>query len=184
MASLVGGYLAREESTMKLIEAMKKVKGNREKIADLQNKIAQNSAHLSHETSAYADPKAKVREWAQSCDDLSKESVDLLTCISKTNIQTHVSIEIGGRVVTKSIAEWIWRRREFAHIDLKTWKAMGDRGLKEGQMQSSTGQPIEVKIVRNYDIELRDKKMDEYSSEPREIDSALEIANAITDLAY
>lgn len=182
MASLVGGYLARKETPMKLIEAMKKVKGNREKIADLQAKIANNSAHLSHETSAYDDPKKKVNEWAQVCDDLSKESVNLLTRISKTNLETQVTIEIGGKTVTKSIAEWIWRRREFADVDLKTWRSMGDRGLKEGQMQSSTGQPIDVKIVRNYDIELRDKKMDEYSSESREIDSALEIANAITDL--
>ena len=182
MASLVGGYLAREETPMKLIEAMKKVKGNREKIADLQTKIANNSAHLSHETSAYDNPKAKVNEWAQACDDLSKECVDLLTRISKTNLETQVTVEIEGKKVTKSIAEWIWRRREFADIDLKTWRSMGDRGLKEGQMQSSTGQPVDVKIVRNYDIDLRDKKMNEYSSEPREIDSALEIANAITDL--
>lgn len=167
---------------MKLIEAMKKVKGNRQKIADLQDKIANNSAHLSHETSPYENPKQKVKEWAQACDDLSKECVDLLTRISKTNLETQVTIELGGKNVTKSIAEWIWRRREFALLDLKTWRMMGDRGLKEGHMQSSTGQPIEVKIVRNYDIELRDKRMDEYSSEPREIDSALEIANAITDL--
>lgn len=183
MASLAGGCLVRKEKTpMKLIEAMKKVKGNREKIADLQSKIAQNSAHLSHETSAYDNPKEKIKEWAQTCDDLSKESVSLLTRISKTNIATQVTIDISGKKVTKSIAEWIWRRREFADIDLKTWRAMNDRGLKEGQMQSSTGNPIDVKIVRNYDIGLRDKKMDEYSSEPREIDSTLEITNAITDL--
>ena len=167
---------------MKLIEAMKRVKGNRQKIADLQEKISKNCAHLSHETSPYADPKAKVREWAQACDDLSRETVELLTKISKTNLVTMVTIEIGGKHVTKPIAEWIWRRRELAVIDLKTWRSMNDRGLKEGQMQSSTGQPIDVKIVRNYDVETRDRKIDEYSSEPREIDSALEIANAITDL--
>jgi hypothetical protein len=167
---------------MKLIEAMKKIKGNRQKIADLQEKIAKNCAQLSHETSPYDDPKSKVREWAQACDDLSRETVELLTRISRTNLATNVTVEISGKPVVKPIAEWIWRRREFAMIDLKTWRHMNDRGLKEGQMQSSTGQPIDVKIVRNYDTELRDKKMDEYSSEPRDIDSALEIANAITDL--
>lgn len=167
---------------MKLIQAMKKVKSNRQKIADLQDKIANNASHLSHETSPYENPKGKIKEWAQSCDDLSRECVDLLTRISKTNASTNVTIELGGKNVTKSIAEWIWRRREFALVDLKTWQLMGDRGLKEGQMPSSTGAPISVTIVRNYDVEMRDRKMKEYSSEPSEIDSALEIANAVTDL--
>ena len=106
----------------------------------------------------------------------------LLTAISRTNVQTNVTITLGGRAVTKSIAEWIWRRREYALIDLKTWQSMGDRGLKEGVMNSSTGVPLEVKIIRNYDPELRDKRVAEYKGEPHEIDSALEVINAVTDL--
>ena len=61
---------------------------------------------------------------------------------------------------------------------------MGDRGLREGHMPSSVpgGTPIEVKLVRNYNPERRDKKLAEYQSEPHEIDATLEVTNAVTDL--
>lgn len=167
---------------MKIIEAMKRVKANREKISDLQEKIRNTSAHLSHETSPYPNPKLKVSEWAQSCGDLSRECVRLLACISRTNSETKVTIELGGKSVTKPISEWIWRRREFAKIDLATYRAMTDRGLKEGQMNTSTGTPIDVKIVRNFDAEHRDRMAEIYRSEPAEIDAALEVVNATTDL--
>lgn len=168
---------------MKLIEAMKRVKMNKEKIADLQIKLANISAHLSHETPIYGEQtKEKISEWAQSCHDLTLENVRLLCGIARTNLQTDVIISLGERNVTKSIAEWIWRRREYAKLDLKTWEMMTDRGLKEGTVQASTGVPFEVKIIRNYDPELRDKKIAEFKSEPHEIDAALEVVNAVTDL--
>ncbi len=167
---------------MKLIEAMKKVKRNREKIADLHAKISAASAHLSHETPQYEDPKAKVASWVQSCTDLSKECVQLLTAISRTNLETKVTIDLGGKPVEKTIAEWIWRRREFARLDIGTYQKLTDRKLREGTIQSSTGVDMQVTIVRNYDPEERDKMLEMFSDEPSMIDSSLEVANAITDL--
>lgn len=167
---------------MKLIEAMKKVKRNREKIADLQEKIAVTSAHLSHETPQYADPMAQVGEWLQSCTDLSKESVKLLTAISRTNLETKVTIDLGGKPVEKTIAEWIWRRREFAAVDLATYRKLTDRKLREGKIQGSTGVDMDVTIVRNFSPEVRDKWLEIYADEPSSIDAALEVVNAITDL--
>ena len=41
---------------------------------------------------------------------------------------------------------------------------------------------MDIKIVRFYELETRDKKVDLYQSEPMLIDSRLEIINAITDL--
>lgn len=168
---------------MKIIEAMKRVKANKEKITDLQARIGQVSANLSHETPLYGtDTATKITEWAQSCDDLTQENIRLLVGIARTNLVTMVPITLGDKTVTKSIAEWVWRRREYAAIDLVTWAKMTDRGLKEGNMQTSTGVAIEVKIVRHYDPVRRDKKMGEYKSEPHEIDAQLEVTNAITDL--
>lgn len=168
---------------MKIIEAMKRVKANKEKIADLQSRIGLVSAHLSHETPVYGiETPGKISEWAQSCDDLTRENIRLLCAIGRTNLTTTATITLGDKSVTKSLAEWIWRRREYAAIDLKTWASMTDRGLKEGQGQTSTGIPFEVKIVRNYDPDRRDKKMAEYKGEPHEIDAALEVINAVTDL--
>lgn len=167
---------------MKIIEAMRRVKINREKIADLQAKIAQTSAHTSIETPAYPDPKAKVAEWAQACTDLCRDNITLLTNIARTNLATNVTINVGGHTLNKTIAEWVWRRREYAAIDLKTHMGMTDRNLREGQVQSSTGVATDVKIVRNYEPEQRDKMVAMYKAEPHEIDAALEIANAVTDL--
>lgn len=168
---------------MKIIEAMKRIKANKAKIIELQGKIALISAHLNYETPMYGvETSQKLSEWAQSCEDTAQENVRLLVAIAKTNLATQATVKLGERQVTKTLSEWIWRRREYAAIDLKTWSSMTDRGLKEGQANSTTGIPVELKIVRNYDPERRDKKMAEYQSEPHEIDSALEVVNAVTDL--
>jgi hypothetical protein len=168
---------------MKIIEALKRVKINKEKITDLQTRIGQVSAHLTHETPVYgAETASKIVEWAQACDDLTRDNVQLLVAIARTNIATRATITLGGKEVTKTLAEWIWRRREYAALDMKTWGAMTDRNLREGQIQTTTGVPIDVRIVRNYDPVRRDQKLAEYKGEPHEIDSTLEVINAVTDL--
>ena len=168
---------------MKIIEAMKRVKANNEKIADLQGKVAQYCANLSFETPLYGeDTRAKVSEWMQSCTDLTQENIRLLCAIQKTNSATSVTIMLGDKSVTKSIAEWVWRRREYAGLDLRTWTMLTDRNLKEGVGQNSQGAPVEIKIVRHFDPVQRDKMAAIFKSEPHEIDAALEVINAVTDL--
>lgn len=168
---------------MKIIEAMKRIKMNKEKIADLHIKIAGATANLTIETPLYGDQTAKkIKEWLQSCEDIGQENIRLLVSIQRTNLATFVSIELGDKSVTKSIAEWVWRRREYANIDLATWSKLTDRGLKEGVGQSSPGVPLELKIQRHYDPGKRDEKISEYRAEPHMIDAALEIVNATTDL--
>lgn len=170
---------------MKIIEAMKRVKANKEKVADLQQKISQFCANLNFETLTYGTPSetaVKIQEWLQSCIDLTQENIRLLTSIQRTNGETQVSIELGDKRVTKTIAEWVWRRREYAALDLKTWNQLSDRGLKEGTGQNSSGTPVEVKIIRHFDPEKRDKMVAMFKTEPHEIDAALEVINAVTDL--
>lgn len=167
---------------MKIIEAMKKVKANKEKILDLQRLILSNAAHLSIETPMYADADTRVRGWAQACEDLARDNVALLTSIARTNLATKVTIDLDGQPVTKTIAEWVWRRREYAQLDMTTWSHMNDRNLKEGKAASSTGVDLEIKIVRHYDPATRDAKIARYKGEPHAIDAALEVVNATTDL--
>lgn len=167
---------------MKIIEAMKRVKLNDEKVVDLQNKIAGASANLNIETPLYGDQTDKrIIEWLQSSEDIGKESIRLLIAIQRTNLITSVTMTIGENTITKSIAEWVWRRRRYAATDLATWQKLTDRGIKEGINQGPTG-PIEIKIVRHYDPLIRDAKLSEYRAEPHQIDAALEIINATTDL--
>jgi hypothetical protein len=172
---------------MKIIEALKKVKSNKEKIKDLQNKVSRNCAHLTHETPVYGDnTKEIISGWIQSCEDISQENVRLLCRIQHTNLNTMVPLvfEADGKEtkVSKSIAEWVWRRREYATIDCNTWNQLTDRGLKEGRMNVSTGDPIDVKILRNFDPLSRDLKINLYRHEPDVIDSTLETVNAVTEL--
>lgn len=168
---------------MKIIEAMKRVKMNKEKIADLRKRIANSSANLSYETPVYEDTAAKIKEWLQSCSDTSQDNVNLLVGIQRTNLATQVPIQMGDKTVTKSIAEWVWRRREYAKMDFDTWSQLTDRGLKEQKVAQSTGaEPMDVKIVRHYDPAQRDDMLAIYRAEPHVIDSVLEIVNATTDL--
>lgn len=162
---------------------MKKVKANKEKIADLQAKILASSANLSIESPVYGtETPKKIDEWAQSCEDIGQENIRLLVAIQRTNLATQVTVTLGEKAVTKCIAEWVWRRREYAKMDFDTWSKMTDRNLKEGVSQTSTGVPLEIKLVRHYDPQKRDERLSMYRAEPHTVDAALEIVNATTDL--
>lgn len=168
---------------MKLIEAMKKIKDLQIKAEDLRKKVATYCADQSHETALYgADQKTKVNEWIQAHGDIIQEILKLRINIQRTNLATNVVIELGGNQITKSIAEWIHRRRDLAELDKSCWACLSDRNLKEGTILTSTGEKQEVKIRRYYDPAQRDDKIELYRSEPSKIDATLEVINAVTDL--
>lgn len=168
---------------MKLIEAMKKIKDLQIKAEDYRKKVSTYCADQSHETPLYgADQKRKITEWIQGHADIIQEILKLRVAIQRTNLATSVTIELGGIQVTKSIAEWIHRRRDLAELDRLCWGGLGDRGLREGTILTSTGEKQEVKIRRYYDPAERDKQVELYRSEPSTIDSTLEVINAVTEL--
>jgi len=170
---------------MTIIEAMKKQKANLVKLSDLQGKIALYSAHTSLEASStpYGDKTyEKVDEWTKACESITQENARLALAVQRTNLETLVTITLGGREVTKCIAEWVLRRRTYANLDFQTWSRQTDRNLKVGQAPGSQGAPVEVKLIRNYDTEKRDKHMQMYQMEPHEINSKLEVVNATTEL--
>lgn len=168
---------------MKLIQAMKKLKDLNIKAADLRAKVAANSADLSVETNPYPDPKGTVDGWIQSHHDILKEILKLRVAIQRTNLATMVAVELDKEHVTKSIAEWIHRRRDLAVMEQSMWGQLTDRNLKEQNIQTGPGSPItEIRIRRYYDTAKRDAKMELYRSEPSVIDATLEVVNATTDL--
>lgn len=171
---------------MKIIEAMRRIKYNQEKIADLQNKISAISAYQDIQPTEYKDQAPSVcAAWVQTCMDLSLENVRLNVAITKTNVLTPVTINIGGKDITKSIAEWILRRRIYAKSDEITWSRLTDKGLKPvGYMKEEDGKQIPAfsKVILCFDPKQRDEKIAEFRSEPSLINAALEIVNAITDL--
>lgn len=168
---------------MKIIEALKKLKMNRKKIQDLQNLIRMNASHMESATKslAYANPKQKILEWEQSIHDLQKENAQLLARISKTNLETKATIEIGDNQITKTISEWIYRRREGVDFDIQTQQAKATT-LKQVATKDEKGEIVVDNVVRNYDQAKRDELLMSLSSEKMLIDSQLEIVNAVTDL--
>jgi len=170
---------------MKIIEALKHLKRLKIKADDLKEKVNRHCAHSSIEQAEYGDKqREKIREWIDSYHDTVKEILRLRVAIQKTNIQTPVSIEIHGKGVTRTIAEWIHRRRDLAAMDLDLWKKVNDNHVQTGALKPSRqdGDPIEVKSIKYYDPEIRDKKISEYREEPSIIDATLEIVNATTDI--
>ncbi len=167
---------------MKVIEGLKGIKDLSRKADDLQDKISKHSAHLNVETPVYTDQKKQVREWLQAHSDVLKEMLRLRIAIQRTNLAVEVEIELGGKKVKKTIAEWIHRRRDLAGKEMNVWKVLTDKGLKEGFIKESSGEQREIKIIRCYEPEARDVMVELYISEPMIIDSRLEVINAVSDL--
>lgn len=170
---------------MKLIEAMKLIKELQVKADDLRGKVKQYAADLDFETPMYPDQKRQIKEWIQSHSDILKEILKLRTNIQKTNLKTKVDMQLNGKTVTKTIAEWIHRRRDLATSELAMWQGLTDKGLKEGQFLPATSpgvQPTPVKIRRYYDPTERDTKIELFRSEPGIIDRTLEVVNATTEV--
>ena len=167
---------------MKIIEALKQIKELQRKADDLKDKVGKHSAYLSNETAVYDNQREQVRQWIQSHSDIVKEILRLRIAVQKTNLDTTVTIELGGKAITKTIAEWVHRRRDLATSEALMWGKLTDRGLREGTVKQSTGQETEVKIVRCYDPKERDAALYLYQSEPSIVDSKLEVVNAVTDL--
>lgn len=167
---------------MKIIEAMKEIKRQEEKVEDLKKKAGLYCADLNVETALYPDQAGQVKEWLQSAHDSLKEAERLRLAIAKTNLATQIEIEIAGQKVFKSIAAWIIRRRLYANSEKALWQGIGDRGLREGMAKNSVGENVEIKIRRYYDPKLRDAKVAEYHDEPGLIDRTLEVKNAVTDI--
>lgn len=169
---------------MKIIEGLKLQKELIQKAADLRTKIGQHSAYVSVETPVYADQPAQVRNWLKAHEDITEEIAKLHVRVSKTNFATPVTINVGGENLTKSITEWVIRRRLLAEMDMQAWASLTDRNLKEGQINSSLpgAAPVPVKIVRCYDPLERDNKKSVFQTEPGLIDRTMEVVNATTDL--
>jgi hypothetical protein len=167
---------------MKLIEALKQQKSLARKADDLRRKVTKHSAISSIETPVYENQASIVAGWIQAHDDILKETLRLRLAIQRTNLETMVTIELGGKQVEKSIAAWIHRRRDLAASAQTMWKSLTDRRIQEGMTKTPSGDNLKIEIVRFYDPETRDKNISLYSEEPSLIDAKLEIVNAVTDL--
>lgn len=172
---------------MKLIQAMKKLKDLAVKAEDLRKKVGIYCADLTIETAQYPDQKRQVAEWIQAHHDILKEMLKLRFQIARTNLATQVTMEFAGKQAgihaTKTLAEWIHRRRDLAKFEMEMWSRLTDRNLKEQNVQTTPGGVVtEVRIRRYFDPAERDAMVEMFRQEPQVIDATLETVNAVTDL--
>lgn len=169
---------------MKIIEAMKRIKEYQIKHGDLVARIKQHCVDMDFETPVYGEQQAvMVQSWIQSAEDTLQEILRLRVAIQRTNLATSVAVDFGNGVTpTKTIAEWIHRRKDLAAQNMAIYAALTDRNLKEGSIQQSNGTIKEVKIRRYYQPRLRDEKIMACKLEPSIIDRTLEVVNAVTDV--
>jgi len=172
---------------MKLVEALKEKKRIKRQLDDYVLLVKDHCAIPSTERPRYGSDEAQreqVNRWIQGHFDLLKRYSNLSLAITKTNIETVLSIDLDGKVVTKTLAEWILRARELATLEYKMWSSITDRGIREEVIPSQIkdGQPFEKRIVRFYDPKKREEMRMSLLNEPSIITAKLEIANAETDL--
>lgn len=138
---------------------------------------------MDFETPAYPDQKVQVSSWLQAYRDICREIGRLKFCLSKTNVNTKVTIVIDGHEVTKTITEWIERNKKLCAMEKMAYTALfpGTK-CKEARIQQTNGTILECKIRYYYDVVMKDKILDILNAEPALIDAKLEMVNAITDL--
>lgn len=176
---------------MKIIEAMKTIKEDRRKCDDLKAKISRYCADQSFETPSYGSPEQQslqIKEWLQSYADTVKNIETLTLAIQRTNMVTKVSIEINGNIIEKSISAWILRRGKakgqdgLAKLQAEAWRALSDRGLREGKAKNTSGDEYTVTVRKYFDQRTKDINLAIYEGEPYLIDRKLEVVNAVTDI--
>jgi len=169
---------------MKIIEALKKIKDLQRKASDLRDKIGDHCAKMSFEDDPYDSPREKISSWLQAHHDIVLEIERLRESVAHTNIATLVEMEIGGKLITKSIHSWISRRRDLVALDYEAWSNLSDKGLRDQLVRGTNAgkDVVEFKVVRFFDPEERDRNIEVYRSERSLIDAKLEVVNATTDL--
>jgi hypothetical protein len=173
---------------VKIIEGLKKTKDLLRKADDIRSKLALHCADLDAEKPAYETveiQKKQIADWLQMHSDILKEIERLRLAIQRTNLVATVTVEVvDGTYVEKTIAAWIHRRKDLSKLEATAWNALTNRGLRpQNYRPSPTSDEMKIANIRKYyDQQERDKKVEDFTSEPLRIDAALEIANATTDL--
>jgi len=168
---------------MKIIEAMKKLKVILKRLQDNTQQIAAYSSILSTEKPAFGseeEQRRKVKALVQANNDLLGEYLTLKQQIEATNLK--ITVEIGGKKWT--ISELLVIKRVLAQYMVNTYNAMttasAEQRMKAGFGKTAEGSsPLALRMFEEKDrLDGISKWQDIYSN----IDSRLEVVNAMTDL--
>jgi hypothetical protein len=159
---------------MKLIEALRGVSTLKHKQDSIIDKLRDNACLLSTVSPEYGDEQKKmILQWLEDVRVLGQEISSLAIRIQKTNLITMLTIEVKGIEKTRSLAEWILRRRTLRVVELRAWSQLDPRKLVETDT---------VKVIRYYDPQVRDQAVDRLMDEGPIIDAQIELVNGQTEL--
>jgi len=171
-----------------IVEGMRDIKRLMEKCGNLEEKISKHSADYDIEKPVYGTPDeqtAQVQEWVQSHTDSVHEICDLKRRLTKTNVETKVTITIGDNAIERTITEWIARRTQLSSLHARAFACLNDRRLDKNLHLGASTPGAEDKVInirRYYDPKARDKQLDALRDEPHLINQTLEVINATTQL--
>lgn len=173
---------------MTIIEGLKKIKLLKKKHASQVERIKNGCAELDYEDKDFTygkreEQEAMIAGFVKSANDIIAEIENISLRISKTNIETDVTIELNGRSITKSISAWIMRRRELSKMACQPYYVMDNRGLQPKGYRVDGCEDMKVaNVALFYNQKERDDLIIEMEGEPLEIDGKLEVVNATTQL--
>lgn len=177
---------------MKLIEAMNEDKLIEKKLDTMIPFVRQYAARPSVRDDAFqGQERQKVSEKVQACMDLIARREWLRRAITYTNLVS--AVKVNGKVYSlhaliqhKNKKSLGFEGSGICALKRKVLSSLDDRPAYQEVDKIRAGQPkdssITVKVVHNYDIELRDKALMEIAELEMAIDSALQIANTKLDL--
>lgn len=175
---------------MLLIEALKERKRQLRKAEDLRGKLKEYCADVEIQEPVYGteqDQRNKIQEWIQGHRDSIRNVADLTMAISRTNLETEMSVRIGEKTVTMPVAYWVIRRTEkLAELEIGAFSNLSDKGMPEkGGLKVNTPSGSDTIIVKRrlyFDPASRDREIELLQEEISRIDSGLEIVNATTEV--
>lgn len=175
---------------MLLIEALKERKRQLRKAEDLRDKLKEYCADVEIQEPTYGteqDQRNKIQEWIQGHRDCVRNVADLTMAISRTNLETDMTVRIGEKRVTKPVAYWVIRRTEkLAEAEIAAFSNLSDKGMPEkGGLKVNTPTGSDTIIVKRrlyFDPAQRDVEIDWLREEISHIDAGLEVVNATTEV--
>ena len=124
------------------------------------------------------EQRAKVHAFIQENIDHAYRKIDLKERINYTNLMTYVTL-MGHRWSLQNLLDL--QRGTLASIR-DTYASLSDRTAQSGLRTAPTVDGRSPQVVRLYDENYKLTKLDEWDNIKNEIDSRLEVINAMTDL--
>lgn len=167
---------------MIIVQGLKKIKTLKKKLDATHSEINMNAYWLESQDSNFsADTLTSLM---QSANSIALEIESLMQSIHFTNSTTNMTLTLGKNNVTKTLSEWLTRRQNIKNCIEPSWQGL-QRVIQRARNEVSKdaeGNNIIDPIVYGVSKEEVSRTVERLQMEIEEIDSNLEIFNAVHEL--